>query len=249
MEPIRKHLALDIFKPENLLSSTEKSLFNGKYRLTIETYTSGLRTWECTWGKITQNGELVASIQRNYPRFICEEIADEWLLTGDTHQAYIINLKTRTSRSGPQDNFCWISATASPGMRTLAVTGCIWGGPSELRFYDLSTEEITRLNQGVSLEGASKPPSEEDRPEWPFSDEPTFIEIEWISDSRLIWKHKTLWFSDLDMWFPQALCQMLKSSQNYLDSIDKLDQMTREYCFDKIRILERQGDRIVEIYE
>lgn len=248
MEPIIKHLNVDFSKPENLLSesssfarlsfesSTKASpLFVGKYTLTVETYKTRPGAWDYTWGKITKDGELVASIQRNYPHFLCQEIGDESLVVGSRYiQSSIIDLKSRTSWDSPNDDFCWITTSISPHRKTLAVTGCIWGDPTELQFYDLSAGGTTSLKQDFDLPGVNEPEelSDEEKAQWPSSSDPRLIEIEWISDTRLLWKHKTLWYTDLKMWYPEAYKQI--GSGDYLESINKLDQLKREFRVDQI---------------
>lgn len=77
---------------------------------------------------------------------------NEWYLTGQSYMTQtFINcekgliydnydeLKRKADEKGWSINeFCWSSMHFSPDMRTLAVCGCIWGGPYEIIFYDIS---------------------------------------------------------------------------------------------------------------
>jgi hypothetical protein len=151
----RKHI--EKFVVARNLSSDPPETFrspSGNYELTTSRYSTGPSTWQYSRGvaKHLADGKTIADIKRNYGHFwhawALHPNGAEYLLCGEDYQGYsVINLGTGvTHRYFPAEGFdgfgfCWTAVHPSPDGLTLAVEGCIWGGPYEVLFLDFSNPE------------------------------------------------------------------------------------------------------------
>jgi len=146
----------EIFKPDNKLDDVQFILSpTGKYQLIISSYKTGDKTWNYTKGTIKRvvDDHIITEIKRNfydfhYSFFIRQ--GQEWLQTGQTYMCQsFVNLDTGdiydnadqlklTKEYTGGSSFCWARSQISPDGNTLAVVGCIWGGPYFYKFYDFT---------------------------------------------------------------------------------------------------------------
>ena len=128
---------------------------SGLYQLEISRYGElGKVSWEYSRGIVRKLADhsVIADVKRNYGHFwhgwIDHPNGNEYLLCGEDYQGYsIVNLATRQSRvyfpeAGYTGGaFCWAAVHPSPDRLVLAVDGCIWACPYELRFFDFRTPD------------------------------------------------------------------------------------------------------------
>ncbi|MEZ4474684.1 MAG: hypothetical protein R3F60_28635 [bacterium] len=129
---------------------------SGRYVLEISTHSEAPRTWAYSRGRILRGGEVIAEVFRNFGQFPFVWVEDhpaghDYLICGEDYQGQtVIELDTgrRTDHLAPEAHegfgFCWAGYQASPSRRTLAVSGCYWGAPYEVRLIDLS-DPLTHL--------------------------------------------------------------------------------------------------------
>jgi len=149
----RRQQKAAFFVPENanLKDRKEHLSPSGEYKLVVTPYETSPGCWGYTQGLVYQRKEDVpiAEIQRNYSRFpfawVEEHAKGDFLLCGETYQGQtVINLKTGARRDHLPDSasrgsgFCWACIHPSPTGKLVAVEGCFWGAPYEIRFYDFS---------------------------------------------------------------------------------------------------------------
>lgn len=142
-----------LFKKSPVIKDKVKShaSYSGKYVLTIEPLDMGKGHWQYTRGTIkTKSGKKIAIVERNYSSFpfaFVENHPDghDYLICGENYQGQtIIQLDTGKrvdylpDAASQGHGFCWIKIHPSPDGLTLAVEGCYWGSPYEIRFVDFS---------------------------------------------------------------------------------------------------------------
>ena len=126
---------------------------SGKYKLTIQSYhttrLTGERSWEYTQGIIVnvKTSEELAVVRRNYHRFWHLWLVQgekEYLLCGENYQGYgVIDPQAKTVQHHlPEEaqkghGFCFAEVRQTAPDRIM-VHGCHWGGPFEVRMYDVS---------------------------------------------------------------------------------------------------------------
>ncbi|HUF03214.1 MAG TPA: hypothetical protein VMM38_03480 [Aridibacter sp.] len=114
--------------------------------------------------KRLSDGNEVADIKRNYGHFwhcwVAHPNGNEYLLSGEDYQGYtLVNLSRETRLDHfPEEGhdgvgFCWTAVYPSPDKLMLAVDGCIWGAPYEIRFYDFRIPDEPPYEQLGSVEG------------------------------------------------------------------------------------------------
>lgn len=133
-----------LFVPENLKKTKTKMSPSGRYRLTIEYYTTGTGSWEYTKGIVhrVEDDKHIISLYRDYSSFTHKffmRFGEEWLFSGE-HYEYqtLVNLDTGKRYDNNEGYFCWTDVNASPKGDILLVEGCVWACPYEYDFYDLS---------------------------------------------------------------------------------------------------------------
>lgn len=152
----------DYYKPENLKATKYIISPSKKYQLTIETYSTKPKCWDYTRGTVVRlsDNHKIITIDRNYSIFHHSFFIKnncEWLFCGKTYMSQtFVNLDTgdvydNTDRLKLTDDykkgicFCWTKVYSSNDGNTLAVHGCIWGGPYFLGFYDFSDPSDLKL--------------------------------------------------------------------------------------------------------
>lgn len=125
----------------------EHTSSSGKYRLVVSVHATGKGTWNYTKGVVLAGDRAIETVCRNYSSFpflFVEEhpSGHDYLVCGYDYQGQTI-VELDTGRRvdyppGPFGGFCWSSYTASPSKRTLAVSGCYWGGPYEIFMHDFT---------------------------------------------------------------------------------------------------------------
>lgn len=133
-----------LFVPENLKKTETEISPSGKYRLTIEYYTTGTGSWDYTKGIVhrIEDNKHIISLYRDYSSFTHKffmRFGEEWLFSGE-HYEYqtLVNLDTGKRYDNNEGYFCWTDVNASPKGDILLVEGCVWACPYEYDFYDLS---------------------------------------------------------------------------------------------------------------
>jgi hypothetical protein len=166
---------------------------SGRFRLTIRTYRTAPGRWNYSRGTITRvsDGTTICDIQRNYGTFHHSFVTKderEFLITGRSYMSQSIVDLDRSQEFEPSDDhynggaFCWARCYLSPDGNTLAVDGCIWACPYELRFFD-----FTNPSNGwpslpiVGLERIEYP-SNKREPQW--LDDNTFECFQWDEGSE-----------------------------------------------------------------
>lgn len=126
---------------------------SGKYSLTIDSTPTKPGCWDYTRGTVrhTSSSEEIITVKRNYSSFPHLFIEDhpvthhDYLICGEDYQGQtVIDLTTGDKKSalseGAEDGFgfCWVQYSFDTNSQILIVSGCIWAGPYETRFYDFS---------------------------------------------------------------------------------------------------------------
>lgn len=119
------------------------------YKVVIEDIESKPGCWNLTIATVYRNEEEIIKIKRNYSHFwyeFCEHPdGNTYFLCGEDYQGQtIVNLNTKEKKSyRPPEaakgfGFCWANVKVSPNGEFIAVEGCIWAAPYEVRLYDFS---------------------------------------------------------------------------------------------------------------
>jgi|SRR3989344_3157459 len=128
---------------------------SGRYRLVVTPYDTTTQedpnTWDFTLGEVFRGDVKIFEIQRNYSHFPFGFVEDhpnghDYLICGENYQRYnILELDTGQRLDIPPSGidgmgfgFCITKIVPSPDRRTLAVEGCIWGGPYDVHLYEFS---------------------------------------------------------------------------------------------------------------
>ena len=145
-------MSINVFLvPENLESTHDDIISpSGKYKLSIGYYKTKQGCWNYTKGTITNlsDNSIVAEIGRNYGTFhngFFTKDNQEWMWTGKTYLSQcFINLETGRIHENSESpdikssSFCWTDVHPNTSGTLLAVAGCVWGAPYEIKFYDFS---------------------------------------------------------------------------------------------------------------
>lgn len=124
----------------------------GKYELTIESFKTGKGTWNYTRGTVRNKAteDVIAVVDRNYHSFWrcwADNHPDghDYLLCGENYQGQTIirlddperiDYLPKSAEKGV--GFCWADVQVSPDKTIIAVEGCYWACPYEVRFYDFT---------------------------------------------------------------------------------------------------------------
>lgn len=122
---------------------------SGAYRLAITPYATKPGSWRYSQGLVYRGDTLVGEVQRNYGSFPFAWVEGhekgDFLLCGEDYQGQtVINLKTGARRdhlpssAAAGHGFCWADIHPSPTGKLVAVVGCHWAAPYEVRFYDFA---------------------------------------------------------------------------------------------------------------
>ena len=141
----------DFFVPANYQAENDEEHVSpsGKYKLTIQAYSTIKGSWHYTRGIVTEveTGEQIADVKRNYSSFwhlwlVQEE--KEYLLCGENYQGYgVIDPVAKTTQHYLPDaaneghGFCFVHARQIAPDRIL-VDGCYWACPFEVLTLDVS---------------------------------------------------------------------------------------------------------------
>ena len=147
---------------------------SGRYRLVIRTYRTTPGRWSYSRGTVVRvaDGGTVCDLQRNLSTFhhsFVTKDGREYLISGRSYMSQTIVDLDRGVEHEPEGDqydgsaFCWASSYLSPDGNTLAVDGCIWACPYEIRFFD-----FTDPSRGwPELRAAHvDDPSDRQRPTW-----------------------------------------------------------------------------------
>jgi hypothetical protein len=126
----RRLLIEQLFVPENLIVGSRQSSVSpsGRYRLDIDRYTTGPKTWCYSRGIVWRLSDeaVIADVKRNYGHFWHAWVPQhpsghEYLLCGEDYQGYtVINLDLATVLTylPPEAEkgwgFCWAAVHPSP---------------------------------------------------------------------------------------------------------------------------------------
>lgn len=116
---------------------------SGRYQLTIHELDRASR------GVVTRisDGTVVCDLTRNDDRFLHTFVTKgdrEYLIAGRSYMSQtIVELETGATYEPPGDQedgsaLIWVTCFLSPDGTTLAVDGCVWACPYELRFFDFT---------------------------------------------------------------------------------------------------------------
>lgn len=134
----------------NINDSEEFVSPSRKYRLVVSSIPTKPGCWNLTKGKIYGGEDLRAEVERNYHAFPFEWVEDHpdghsYLICGEDYQGQtVVQLDTGKVKSHlPQAaevgiGFCWAHYTVSPDKTMIAVEGCYWAAPYEVRVIDFS---------------------------------------------------------------------------------------------------------------
>lgn len=134
---------------------------SGKYGITVESLPTRPGCWNVTRGTVSAaDGREVAVVDRNYSAFpVCwiegHPDGHDYLLCGADYQGQtLVRLDTgeRWDYVPPEaregHGFCFASMSASPDKKTIAVDGCYWAAPYEVRMYDFTVPGLPLLLLG-----------------------------------------------------------------------------------------------------
>ena len=163
----------DYFTESNLIKNSVKSSFSSSkgYKIELREYNTGEKSWNYSRGIITKEGQEIADVKRNYPRFPFTWVEDhpsghDYLICGENYMGQTIveldtgkkiNFVAKNAKEGY--GFCWIKHFPSPNKRMLAVEGCYWGAPRDLVIFDfeeprnLPYKEIAHFHQLEKFSG------------------------------------------------------------------------------------------------
>lgn len=141
------------YKEEHRRPECRKEVLSpeGRYKLVIDTFTTGTGSWNYTQGTIyhQDSDKPVAVVQRNYCSFpylwVEHPNGHLYLVCGENYQGQtVIEVDTGERRDTlPGEakqgwGFCWAVYKFDPATCLLLVDGCFWACPYEFKFFDFS---------------------------------------------------------------------------------------------------------------
>lgn len=123
------------------LIKSEATNPSGRYRLVISVHHTKPGWCNNSKGLVYEGDRLIATVCRNYDAFPflfveAHPNGHDYLVCGEDYQGQTVVELDTGKRVDYGGHFCWASYTASPSKRTLAVWGCFWAAPYEVRFVD-----------------------------------------------------------------------------------------------------------------
>ncbi len=150
-------------EPRNVWHFTSPSK---RYTLAVHGYASKTGCWDVCRGVLRDGEDVVMIINFNYSRptaCFWEVDGVEYLFcTPKYTEMTVVRCDTRDVRVHAKDQWCAISVCPSADGKTLAVSGCYWAGPSDLRFYDVSAPMAAELTLIYEVED----PRNSEREHW-----------------------------------------------------------------------------------
>ena len=144
----------DLWQDENIKGDPKEILSpDGDFKLILTSHSTGPNTWSCTkaklYNKIGDEWVLMQTIKRNYSsfwsRWFTHKNGKRYLFCGQNYQGYTcIDLEENVLRDHlPAEahfgvGFCWAKVIPNSDGTILAVDGCYWACPYEIKFYDFS---------------------------------------------------------------------------------------------------------------
>jgi len=143
----------DFFKEKNRVPERDESYLSpsGLYRLDVSVYGTEKGYFDYSRGAVVRVADetTIAVVLRNYCVFwhtwCLHPNGNEYLLCGEDYQGQTVVNCTQGTMSSfvPKsaeggDGFCWAHAIPSPDGSKLAVEGCYWACPYQVRVYDFS---------------------------------------------------------------------------------------------------------------
>lgn len=130
-------------------SSVEHLSPSGKYRLVVTKHGTGPGTWDYSKGRVYAGDKLITTVCRNYGAFPFAWVEGHpkgsFLLAGEDYQGQtVIDLVAGERKDFlPKEaadgaGFCWAKYTPNSDGMLLAVEGCYWACPYEVRIVDFS---------------------------------------------------------------------------------------------------------------
>ena len=224
-----------VIRPEHLQRSTKHTSPCGRFELEVESYqVLEPRGWPYSRLIVRRGTQEVCSIDRNFSfrGGFFQRGGETWFWTGRHYQSQVfVNCETGAHceyQGAPitGSTFCWAGAEPSRSGALLAVDGCVWAAPYELRFFDLSAPEHGWPE--LPLRGVDEP-LETEQAEW-----------EWQGDT-FYYREYSLWNTHLD------------KAQNELTGDEHIEWCKRDSDADLIEVderklwLERRDDCMVAI--
>lgn len=136
------------FIPENIVANDMEIIYSpsNKYYITITKYKANHKIYTLGSVYLNSNNELISEIQRDYATFplvFIENHAnghDYLVCSEDTQGQTVVELDTGKKASWVPTlaGFCWVDMTPSPSGNLIAVDGCYWACPYEIKIFDFS---------------------------------------------------------------------------------------------------------------
>lgn len=137
-----------VCRDENATADPVRVFHAGEYKLEVTLHANG--PWPYSKGRVFQGDRLITEICRNissFPFLFVEGHPNghDYLVAGEDYQGQtVVELDTGRRKEYLPElaakgfGFCWAHYTASPSKKTLALSGCYWACPYEVRFVDFS---------------------------------------------------------------------------------------------------------------
>ena len=168
----KKRRSVEVFfTNRHLIANSRQTAISpsGEYALEIDRYTTKGKSWDYSRGLVRaiKYDVLISDVKRNFGHFpycwVEHPNGNEYLICGEDYQGYmVINLtkgiaQTYFPPEGVQGSgFCWVVHYPSPDKLVLAVEGCIWAYPYEVRFYNFSDPDVLPLAELGRVENTEK---------------------------------------------------------------------------------------------
>jgi hypothetical protein len=148
---------LDYFVLDNEVEGTLKEFRSpsGAYTLVTRQYATTKPGWRYCLGQVFDaSGHLCAEVRRNYPSFPFAWVENhpdghDYLVCGETYTSHTavcldedFSVTWTENPDQPSWGFCWASIHPNASGDLVAVEGCYWGGPYEVRVYDFSNPRL-----------------------------------------------------------------------------------------------------------
>lgn len=224
----------DCFVPENLIKSKVEMSPSGRFKLEIQYYKTGPKSWDYTRGIVTRlsDEKVVFDIRRNYPVFhhaFFTKAGKEYLIGGRKYikpDIYALDDEQHVELNY-SESWYWARMMPSPLEDTIAVIGCIWGGPYHVRFWDIDSllqGQLEEIGCGLWL-------LENDDEPHHWQEDGTFAYYEKVKYCKLVGKEEDDFTSED---FDKVTEEEYEDKENW------------EYLQKKI-VLRREGNSMVQV--